>query len=101
VHPDLSAKNERWLRTQLHGRIASPWSCLVVVLIAIPFGAASGRRNIFMGVAGSIVICFVYFILLKLGLALGTGGFLPAWVAAWLPNSFFGVTGLWLTLRVR
>jgi lipopolysaccharide export system permease protein len=101
VHPDLSPKYERWLRTQLHGRIAAPWSCFVVVLIAIPFGAASGRRNVFMGVAGSIVICFVYFILLQLGLALGTGGFLPAWIAAWLPNAFFGITGIWLMLRVR
>ncbi|HEX3800949.1 MAG TPA: LptF/LptG family permease [Verrucomicrobiae bacterium] len=101
VHPDLSPKYERWLRTQLHGRIAAPWSCLVVVLIAIPFGAASGRRNVFMGVAGSIVICFVYFILLQLGLALGTGGLLPAWIAAWLPNAFFGITGICLILRVR
>ncbi len=100
-HPDLSAKDERWLRTQLHRRFAEPWSSFVVVLIAIPFGAASGRRNIFMGVAGSIVICFVYFILLKVGLALGTGGYLPGWIAAWLPNAFFGITGFWLMLRVR
>lgn len=101
LHPKLSNKNKWWLNTQLHGRFAGPWSCLVVVLIAIPFGAASGRRNIFVGVAGSIVICFVYFILLKLGLALGTGGLLPGWIAAWLPNAFFGIAGAWLMLRVR
>ena len=100
-NPDLSAKRRAPLETQLYGRIAAPWTCIVVVLIAIPFGAASGRRNIFVGVAGAIVICFIYFVLLKLGLALGTGGYLPGWLAAWLPNLTFGLTGLLLMLRVR
>ncbi len=71
---DLPAHKKWSLYTQLHGRLAAPWTCLVVVLIAIPFGAASGRRNIFVGVAGSIVICFIYFVLLKLGL----GAWAPA-----------------------
>lgn len=101
LHPDLASKDRRWLETQLQGRLALPWTCLVVVLIAIPFGAASGRRNIFVGVASSIGICFAYFVLLKLGLALGTGGYLPAWLAAWLPNASFGIAGMWLMLRVR
>ena len=101
LHPDVSPRNRWWLETQLQGRLAAPWTCLVVVLIAIPFGAASGRRNVFVGVAGSIGICFAYFVVLRAGLAMGTGGYLPAWVAAWLPNLTFGATGLWLTQRVR
>ena len=101
LHPDLGAKDRQWLRTQLQGRFALPWTCLVVVLIAIPFGAASGRRNIFVGVASSIGICLVYIVLLKLGLAMGTGGYLPAWLAAWLPNATFGIAGFWMMLRVR
>ena len=64
LHPQPSGTGRSWLYTKLHGRLAAPWTCLVVVVIAIPFGAGSGRRNIFAGVAGSVVICFVYFILL-------------------------------------
>jgi len=96
-------KDSRWLFTKLYGRLAAPWTCLVVVLIAIPFGAASGRRNLFFGVAGSIFICFSYFVIQSVSLALGSApnGHLPAWLAAWLPNIFFGVTGLVLTARVR
>jgi lipopolysaccharide export system permease protein len=101
LHPQLEPADAAWLRTKLHGRLAAPWTCLVVVLIAIPFGAASGRRNVFFGVAGSVFICFAYFVLLQLGLALGTGGFLPPWFAAWFPNLAFGLTGAWLTARVR
>ena len=89
------------LDTQLYARLANPWTCLVVVSIAVPFGAPSGRRNVFVGVAASIFICFAYFILQRIGLALGTGGYLPPLIGAWLPNVLFGGAGLWLTRRVR
>jgi lipopolysaccharide export system permease protein len=100
LHPRGSARDSV-LDTKLHGRLSAPWTCLVVVVIALPFGAATGRRNVIVGVASSIVICFAYFVLQQLGLALGSGGFLPGWVAAWLPNAFFAVGGLYLTWRTR
>jgi lipopolysaccharide export system permease protein len=101
LHPRLSRSDRAWLETKLAGRLAAPWTCLVVVLIAIPFGAAGGRRNVFVGVASSIVICFSYFVLQQLALALGTSGRLPAWLAAWFPNLSFGLAGLLMTARVR
>ena len=60
-----------------------------MVLIALPFGARSGRHNVFVGVAGSIFICFAYFILQKISFGLGVAGYLPPVVAAWLPNVLF------------
>jgi len=89
------------LDTKLQERLASPWTSLVVVLIALPFGAAPGRRNVFVGVASSIVICFVYFVVQQLALALGTGGHIPSWVAAWAPNAMFAFVGLALCQRIR
>jgi lipopolysaccharide export system permease protein len=101
LHPDLPRKDSGWLFTKFYGRLAAPWTCLVVVLIAIPFGAASGRRNLFVGVAGSIFICFAFFVLQQVSLALGSGNYLPAWLAAWLANLIFAATGLALMARVR
>lgn len=101
THLDLNARDNALLKTQWHARLAQPWTCLVVALIAIPFGAASGRRNVFIGVAASIFLCFAYMIVQRVGLALGTGGFVPGWAGAWFPNAFFGATGLWLTARVN
>jgi len=100
-HPNPSRTDRYWLHTKLHGRLAAPWTCVVVVLIALPFGAAVARRNVFVGVASSIVIGFGYFTLAQLGIALGTGGQLPAWLGGWLANLAFGLLGLWLTARVR
>lgn len=100
LHPGGTGR-DAVLDTKLHGRLAAPWTCLIVVLIALPFGAASGRRNVFVGVASSIIICFTYFVLLQLALALGSGGYVPGWLAAWAPNVFFAVVGMIMTLRVR
>ena len=69
--------------------------------MAIPFGALSGRRNLFYGVAGSISVCFSFFVLQQVSLAFGMGGQVLPWVAAWLPNIIFAAVGFFLTLRVR
>jgi lipopolysaccharide export LptBFGC system permease protein LptF len=101
AHPELTPdKASKW-RTKFDGRLAAPWTCLVVVLIAIPFGAASGRRNLFFGVAGSIFICFGFFVIQQVSLAMGSGDHWPPLLAAWLPNMVFAGTGLLLTARVR
>jgi lipopolysaccharide export system permease protein len=101
LHPDPPEAIKAWLITKLQGRFATPWTCLVVVLIAMPFGAASGRRNVFVGVAGSIFICLSFLVLQQLGLAFGTAGKIAPWLAAWLPNLCFAMAGIWMTTRVR
>jgi lipopolysaccharide export system permease protein len=102
IHPNISGAEKSWLDTMMHSRIAGPWKCLVVVLIALPFGAAAGaRRNVFAGVAGSIVICFAYFVLTEISLAGGTAGTIPPWLAGWLPNIAFTWLAVWLTRRAR
>lgn len=100
LHPEMKTSKAPMILTQFHGRIAQPFTCLVVVLMALPFGVSGGRRNVFVGVAGSVGICFLYFILMRWGLALGTAGYLPAIIAAWLPNTVFVAAGLILLRRV-
>ena len=99
-HPEKSLR-AALLDTKLHGRFAAPWTCLVVVLIALPFGATSARRNVYVGVASSVLITFAFFVLSQLSLALGGRGDLPPVLAAWAPNLIFALTGLYLTWQVR
>ncbi len=101
LHSDMPADDRNALLTKYYGRLAAPWTCLVVVFIAIPFGAPSGRRNLFFGVAGSIFICFFFFVLQQVCLAFGSNGHLPAWLAAWLPNMLFAAAGTTMILRTR
>jgi lipopolysaccharide export system permease protein len=97
LKPDLKS----WLDTQFHARLAAPWTCLVVVIIAVPFAAPSGRRNLFFGVAGSIGLAFIFFVVQRVGFAMGQNGIVTAWLGAWLPNLVFSLTGLILIARVR
>jgi lipopolysaccharide export system permease protein len=101
LHPQIEAHRKAILSTQLQGRLAAPFTCLAVVLIALPFGARAGRHNVFVGVASSIFICFAYFILQRISFGLGVGGYMPPILAAWLPNLVCGGTGLLLLSRVR
>lgn len=98
-HP--AARKDHRLNTKFHIRAAAPFTCIMVVLIAVPFGAATGRKNVFVGVASSIFFCFAYFIVQRFCEALGLGGRLIPWLAGWLPNLAFGLSGFILTLRVR
>lgn len=101
-HLELNRRDRSLLETQFHARLAQPWTCLVVALVALPFGAnTNSRRNVLVGVASSIFIVFIYFVLLRIGLALGTGGYIPPWLAAWLPNAFFASFGLFLTWKIK
>ncbi len=101
LQTDMSVEDKNAYRTKYYGRLAAPWTCLVVVLMAIPFGAQSGRRNLFFGVAGSIFICFGYFVLQQVSLAFGMSNHLAPWLAAWLPNLVFAAAGTVLILRTR
>ncbi|MCS7336997.1 MAG: LptF/LptG family permease [Verrucomicrobiae bacterium] len=101
LRPELTPQDHAWLYTKLHGRLAAPWACLVAVLIAIPFGAGLGARNVYVGAASSVGLCFGYFVLMQLGLALGSGGHLPPAWGAWLPNIVFGLLGFVLIVRAR
>jgi lipopolysaccharide export system permease protein len=100
-HPHPPPAEARRLYTRLHERLAAPWTCLVVVLIAVPFGAGSGRRNVFVGVASSVLICVTFYILRELCVWLATVGWMSPLVGAWLPNCAFGLAGMWMTARVR
>lgn len=94
LHPGMKNEIITKIKTLYYARIASPFTCLIVVLVALPFGLQSGRRNVFVGVASSIVICFCFFLLNEVSLALGAGGYLYPWASAWLPNLLFGIGGL-------
>ena len=84
-------------RTHFQYRLALPWTCLVVVLMAAPLGIGYSRRGVLGSVAIAIVLVFLHgYLFTHLFLALGEGAHIPAWIAAWTPNIAFMVVGLYL-----
>jgi lipopolysaccharide export system permease protein len=80
--------------THLQYRLALPWTCLVIALIAAPLGIGYSRRGILSSVAAAILIVFAMNFATHLFLALGEGARISNWAAAWTPNVIFGVLGL-------
>lgn len=80
--------------THLQYRIALPWTCLVIALIAAPLGIGYSRRGILSGVAAAVLLAFAMNFVMNLFLALGEGARIPTWAAAWTPNILFGILGL-------
>jgi lipopolysaccharide export system permease protein len=87
-------------RTHYHYRIALPWTCLVVALIAAPLGVGFSRRGVLTSVATAILLIFALNFSTHLFLALGEGARIPAWIAGWAPIIVFGTIGLYL-LQLR
>ena len=80
--------------THLQYRLALPWMCIVIALIAAPLGIGYSRRGILSSVAAAILIAFAMNFAMHLFLALGEGARIPNWAAAWTPDIIFGVLGL-------
>src|SRR5437764_10337784 len=80
--------------THLQYRIALPWTCAVVALIAGSLGIGYSRRGILSSVAAAVVLVFAMNFVMHLFLALGEGARVPTWIAAWTPNVIFGCIGV-------
>jgi LPS export ABC transporter permease LptG/LPS export ABC transporter permease LptF len=88
-------------RVELHKKLAFPFVTLVMTLLAIPFGVATGRHGALYGIGLAIVIALSYWILISAFVAIGRGGLLPPELAGWAPNILVvGVAG-YLFLRAR
>ncbi len=80
--------------THLQYRLALPWTCLVVALIATALGVGYSRRGVISSIAAAVLLVFAMNFVTHLFLALGEGARIPDWAAAWTPNVLFGVLGL-------
>jgi lipopolysaccharide export system permease protein len=87
--PDLSEAKRARLRTDLHARLAIPFSALLAVLLGIPVGVRSSRLSVMPRILAAIGAFFLFFLILQASLFLGKRLWLPPVLAAWLPNLVF------------
>ncbi len=89
-------------RVDMHARLASPFTCLIMGFLGIPFALQRGRNsNIALGIGISLAIGVGYFILQSLLRAFGYSGALPPIVSAWAANLVFLLLGIWLLLNSK
>ncbi|MFT4900989.1 MAG: LPS export ABC transporter permease LptG [Lentimonas sp.] len=85
VSPEDNPKVNAYLVRYL-SLFAAPFSCLVVVGIAVPFAVAGVRTSPMIGVSKCIGFFAIFYVLISIASILGERQIVPALFAAWLPN---------------
>lgn len=80
--------------------LTSPFSCLLIVAIAIPFAVAGVRTNPMVGVSKSIGLFVLYYLAVAVGQMFGTRAWLPPLAAALLPNLLMFMIAVRLSIRM-
>jgi lipopolysaccharide export system permease protein len=88
------------LSVQYHSVIASPFTCLIAIGLAIPFAVAGVRVNPMVGISKSILLFGLYHFSMIVFSLFGTQRHIPPMLAAWLPNILMLLLALVLCRRV-
>lgn len=89
----------RVFRIHYQEKFSLPFSCIVFGIFSIPISIRLKKSGSFIGLSWSLLIVFLYYILLGAGRKLGSEGFIHPILAAWMPNMVFGTLGAYLLLK--
>ena len=95
---------QRAALVELNYRLALPFACLVLALVAVPIGLISRKGGKAFGLMLSILLVFIYYMLMASGLNLAKEGRLNPLIGLWMANVVFGLAGVLMlrqTNRVR
>lgn len=79
-----------------HQRLSLPFSCLIFAMIGSPLGLKPNRSGSSIGLGLSIIIIFIYYVLMTIGSAMGQNSFISPVLGAWTQNVVFFFVGLFL-----
>ncbi len=86
-------------RTEWHLRIARVFTCLVLVLLAIPNAITFQRRTAMKGIGLALLMAALLLFFYRVFPTLGESGLLPAWLSAWITNILYLLVTIWLFNR--
>jgi len=87
------------LSIQLNMKLAIPFACFVFALLGAPLGLNPTRKSSSIGLGISVIIIFVYYVLMFVGMAAGELEVISPFIAAWLPNVATASIGGWILYK--
>ncbi|NLD11903.1 MAG: YjgP/YjgQ family permease [Firmicutes bacterium] len=81
------------LLVEYYLKFAIPFAGMVFGLVAAPLGITTHRSSTSRGFGMSILIIFVYYVIMSLSCALAERGSIPPMLGAWFSNILFGSIG--------
>ena len=86
---------------ELHYRFALPVASLVLALVGISLGLSTRKGGKAVGLILTILLVFIYYIIMVFGLSFSKQGRLPPVIGLWLANVIFAVAGILMLAQLR
>ena len=87
-------------KVEMHQRFSIPLASFIFALLAAPLGIKPQRSaGSATGFGISIIIIFIYYVLMTVGDALGSQGTIQPWLGAWLQNIVIFIVGVGLLIK--
>lgn len=89
-----SRHDKNWIWVEFHKKFSIPFAVLAFTILGIPLGLMTKKGGKLAGISISLVLIFIYYILLFAGQTFGYRGAWNYFLAVWLPNIFLAAVGL-------
>ena len=96
----IGAEVRKWI-VELYLKISYPFANFIIILFGAPIAARKRRSGTAVGICISLLVCFIYFLFIRMGQVMGHQGTLDAWLGAWLGNLIFGVAGIYTLFTAK
>ena len=96
---DNNSVDTNKMKVELFNRFSMPLASLVCALVGAPLGLQKQRGSSSIGFGISVIVIFIYYSIMTISNALGNGGRIPPYVAAFLPDVITGIAGIWLIYK--
>ncbi len=101
---DLLSKGGKDVRRQMikyYAGYAFPFSCLILVFFAVPFGSIKRRGGIALQIASAMTFSFLYLFFTEIGQILVYATSLHPFVGGWIANFLFLIFGIIVLFKTR
>lgn len=88
-------------KVDYYSKVSFPFAAVVVIFFGVPLSAKKKRSGLALEFGISILISFIYILLIKISQVLGYDGILNPLLTAWLANIVFFAAGLYNTAKVE
>lgn len=96
----IGGDTKKWI-VERQLKISIPFSNFIVVLLGAPLASRKRRGGVGKNFALSLLVSFIYFVIIRMGQVFGHQGDLSPILAAWLGNLIFFTLGLISLFSVR
>ncbi len=93
-------KKRRETETEIHKKISFSFATVVFVLIGLPVAIISRRGEIIVSFSIAMAVAAIYYVLFVWGRTMAINGYVPPWLALWLPNYILIIISVFLGKRM-